>query len=69
MTREEFEASLRTRPEPGASGEVVFDFSNIQHPPCHQFRYVTVFEWNDDGLAMDECWQAYLGEVEVDWSD
>jgi hypothetical protein len=69
MSREEFERAIVKVPEPGNPGEVVFDFRTISNGPCQEFRHVTVFEWTEDGVAMEECWQAYLNEVEADWSE
>ena len=69
MTREQFEAAIAKAPEVGTTGEVVFDFQTIPNVPCREFRHLTVFEWTDDGVAMEECWQAYLNEIEADWSE
>ena len=69
MTREKFEAAIAKAPEAGSSGEVVFDFRTIPNVSCQEFRHITVFEWGEDGLALEECWQAYLNDVEADWSE
>ncbi len=69
MTREQFESTLVEAPEPGSSGEAVFDFRAIPLAVQSEFRYSTVYEWGDDGMAMEECWMAYLEYIEEDWVD
>jgi len=69
VTREQFESTLVKSPEPGRSGEAVFDFRNLPKAPAPEFRCCTVYEWSEDGLALEECWQAYLDDIEADWTE
>ena len=69
MTREQFEAALVKAPEVGTSGEMCFDFTGTPGTVCPAFRYTTVYEWDDTGRAMEECWQAYLTRWEANWDD
>ena len=69
MTREQFSTAIAKAPAAGRCGEVVFDFHGLAKAPCTRFRYTPVHEWDDNGEALEECWQAYLEEFEFDWED
>lgn len=69
MTRQQFESSIVKAPEQGALGEVVFDFRNVSNAVMPEFRHSTCYEWDGHGVAMDECWMAYLNAAECDWTD
>ena len=69
MTREEFESALVVAPEPGRSGEAVFDLHGIPSAELPEFRYTAFCAWGDDRSAMEECWLAYLYSVESYWFD
>ena len=68
MTREQFEAAL-VKPPAANQGEAVFDFSKHSTAPCRCFTHTLAVEWETRDQALEECWQAYLAEFEMEWSD
>ena len=69
MSREEFVAAIVQSPHPGQEGQVIFDFTEVNGAPCAQFVYTPVTAWDDEGHAIEECWQEYLMEFETDWTE
>jgi len=68
MTREQFEAAL-VKPPTTNQGEAIFDFSQLTTAPCRSFSHVLAVDWETRDQILEECWQAYLAEFEMEWME